>query len=65
MPYYVYALYSEEFDKIYIGYTSDLELRLNSHNDERNTGWTHRYRPWKLIYHEEFGTKSESLRREK
>ena len=28
----VYVLYSTLFDKIYIGYTSDLEARLISHN---------------------------------
>jgi len=28
----VYVLYSDDYDKIYIGYTSNLEQRLLSHN---------------------------------
>ena len=30
--YVVYAIYSDKFDKIYIGFTSDLEQRMLSHN---------------------------------
>jgi putative endonuclease len=36
----VYALYTVDFDKIYIGFTSDLEARLNSHNRLATKGWT-------------------------
>ena len=63
--YLVYALYSVNFDKIYIGFSSDPEKRLLSHNDERNTGWTSKYRPWEIIYTEEFENKTEALKREK
>jgi putative endonuclease len=61
----VYVLYSEKFDKIYIGYTSDLKKRLLSHNQLATMGWTIRYRPWKLVHKEEFGIKSEAIKREK
>ena len=37
--YTVYVLYSEEHDKIYIGYTSNLEQRLKSHNELGTKGW--------------------------
>ena len=60
-----YVLYSEKFDKIYIGYTSDLKNRLLSHNQLAKKGWTIKYRPWKLVNTEEFETKSEALKREK
>ena len=60
--YSVYALYSVNFDKIYIGFSSDPEKRLLSHNDERNTGWTSKYHPWKIIYTEEFENKTEACR---
>lgn len=63
--YFVYVLYSEKYDKIYIGYTSDLESRLLSHNQLGRKGWTIKYRPWKLIHNEQYATKSESLKREK
>ena len=60
-----YVLYSHKFDKIYIGFTSDLESRLISHNEKATKGWTIRYRPWKLIYKEEFKEKSVAMQREK
>ncbi len=61
----VYALYSKAFNKIYIGFSSDVEKRLASHNDERNTGWTSKYQPWKLVYTEACQTKTEALARER
>ncbi len=30
--YYIYILYSHTKDRYYVGYTHDLELRLNRHN---------------------------------
>ncbi|MEX2479157.1 MAG: GIY-YIG nuclease family protein [Gracilimonas sp.] len=41
----VYALYSPTYEKIYIGYTSNLEQRLLSHNKLGKKGWTVKYRP--------------------
>lgn len=63
--YTTYVLYSELHDKIYVGYTSDLENRLRSHNELATKGWTIRYRPWKLTYKEEFSTRKEAMKREK
>jgi len=31
--FYVYVIYSEKVGKKYIGYTEDLELRLQQHNN--------------------------------
>ncbi|WP_198597350.1 GIY-YIG nuclease family protein [Gracilimonas amylolytica] len=50
---------------MYIGYTSDLEQRLLSHNSLGKKGWTIKYRPWKLAYTEEHQTKKDAMRREK
>ena len=61
----VYVLYSREFEKIYIGFTSDIELRFKSHNELATKGWTIRYRPWIILYTEEFITKAEAMKREK
>jgi len=61
----VYVLFSPNFDKIYVGYTSDLKKRVLSHNDLANKGWTIKYRPWKLIYHDEYLTKTKAMSREK
>ncbi len=62
--FYVYVLYSSQFDKIYIGYTSDLDNRVKSHNELATKGWTIKFRPWKLIYKEEYSTKKEAMKRE-
>ncbi len=64
MKYTVYVLYSEEYDKIYIGYTGDLEERLVSHNELGKKGWTIKYRPWRLVHWEEYETKKQARRRE-
>ena len=63
--YKVYVLYSLAYNKLYIGYTSKLRNRLLSHNELGIKDWTKRYRPWLLIYVEEFSDKQEALRREK
>ncbi len=61
----VYALYSIKYDKLYIGFTSNLEQRLLSHNELATKGWTIKFRPWKLIYSEEFEDKKSAMKREK
>jgi len=63
--FFVYALYSPNFDKIYVGYSENPGKRLLSHNDERNKGWTAKFQPWKLIYTEKCETKTKALKREK
>jgi len=47
--YYVYALQSEKTGHIYIGMTQDIKKRIHQHNSG-NSGWTKKYRPWKLIH---------------
>jgi putative endonuclease len=61
----VYVLYSSAFDKIYVGYTSDIEQRLISHNELGKKGWTIKFRPWTLVYREDYVTKTEAMKREK
>ena len=63
--YFVYAIYSIGYDKIYIGFTSDLVARLNTHNSPENKGWTSKFKPWELLYTEELPTKQQALVREK
>jgi putative endonuclease len=63
--YSVYVLYSEAYDKIYIGYTTNLEQRFLSHNELGTKGWTPRYRPWKIVLIESYATKLEAMTREK
>ncbi len=63
--YSVYILYSKKFDKIYIGYTSNLTERLLSHNELAKKGWTLKYRPWTLVYSEDLETKERAVIKEK
>ena len=63
--YTVYVLHSPSYNKIYIGFTSDLENRLKSHNIFASKGWTKQFRPWVLIYTEEYTSKAEAMKREK
>ncbi|WP_317043761.1 GIY-YIG nuclease family protein [Daejeonella lutea] len=50
---------------MYIGYPSDLNERLKSHNHLATKGRTINFRPLDLVYTEEFLTKAEALKREK
>jgi putative endonuclease len=63
--FWVYVLYSPQFNKIYIGYSTDPEKRLISHNILSKKGWTIRYRPWEKVYQEEYQTKEQAIKREK
>ena len=61
--YKVYILKSEKFDRYYIGHTSNLDFRLNRHNngDVRSTK---SYCPWQVIYTEDLENKSLACLRE-
>ena len=51
---------SPGFKKTYVGYTNDLELRLDKHNNNKGAKSTKGYK-WKLIYSKKFKTKSEAM----
>jgi putative endonuclease len=63
MPYYVYILYSESFDRYYVGSCLNVEERLLRHNAGA-TSSTKAYRPWHVVYTEEYETKTDALKRE-
>jgi len=60
----VYILYSVKFNQIYIGFTSNLPNRFLSHNELATKGHTIKYRPWVIVYTEEYQTKAEAMKRE-
>ena len=64
MVYFVYILQSGSDHSFYIGYTSDLNRRLEEHNSGR-TRYTAQKRPWAVVYYEELKTKTDALKREK
>ncbi|MCX6138061.1 MAG: GIY-YIG nuclease family protein [Ignavibacteriales bacterium] len=51
MAYTVYVLYSEKYDRLYIGQSEDLERRLAQHSRGEIFS-TRPYLPMKLIYSE-------------
>lgn len=62
--YYVYVLKSIEYDRLYVGRTSDLKQRYKQHvNGSVKT--TKRYGKIKLIFYEAFLSKDDSIRRER
>ena len=63
--YTIYILYSSTSGKTYVGLTTDLDRRILEHNTSENASFTKSYRPWELVYTEQYGTKLEAVRREK
>jgi putative endonuclease len=63
--FYVYCLYSESYDKIYVGFTRDIANRMEWHNEKSKKGFTTKYRPWRVVYTEEYATEQEAREREK
>ena len=64
MNYFVYMLKSLGKDPVtYVGYTNDLEKRINLHNNNKGAKFT-RGRKWKLIYKEKLNSKKEAISRE-
>ena len=64
MFYYVYMLKSKSVKPVtYVGFTSNLQKRINLHNSGKGAKFT-RGRKWKLIYKEKFKSKSEAISRE-
>ena len=64
MAYFVYILQSEQDGGFYVGHTADLRERMQRHNNGRSL-YTKAKGPWKLIYQEEFHSRSEAYSRER
>jgi putative endonuclease len=65
--FYVYAIKNQE-DKIYIGQTIDLKVRLQRHNGllkNKKTSFTNKNKGvWELIYKEALTSRKEAIKRE-
>ena len=62
--YYTYILYSESFDRYYVGHCEDMDQRLNRHNLKKVPS-TKAYVPWQLVYTEHYLTRAEASSRER
>ena len=63
---FVYTLYNQDANKIYIGETRNLEKRIEEHNRKRGNHFTAKFNgEWRLIYQEEVLDRKQALMREK
>ena len=62
--YYVYVIYSCNFDRYYVGMTDALNRRLEEHNNGKNQS-TKAYKPWELVYKESLDSREAARKREK
>ena len=63
MAYFVYIIRNTQ-GRLYIGQTSNLELRLRRHNEGKVFSTKNRG-PWQLIHSETFATRSAAMTQEK
>lgn len=63
LMFYVYVIFSHDFDRIYIGMTSDLDKRLKEHNSGHSKS-TKAFAPWEIVYSESFSSRKEARERE-
>jgi putative endonuclease len=61
--YYIYAIKSKKDDRIYVGFTENLERRISEHNSGK-TRSTKGYIPWVLVYKEICKTREDARKRE-
>ena len=61
--YYLYILQSDTTSRFYIGQTQDVPERLAYHNANYSKSLKNRG-PWRLLYTEQYKTRSEAVRRE-
>ena len=63
--YYVYLLRSlNDISKTYIGYTTNVEQRLETHNSGGSVH-TRNFRPWELVAYVAFDTQAKAIAFEK
>ncbi len=61
----VYILHSQSLDKFYIGHTcEDINERLRKHLSDHK-GFTSKAKDWKVVYLEQYDTKSLAYERER
>ena len=65
MSYFVYILITSSKNRYisYVGYTSNIEKRINAHNSSKGAKFT-KGRKWKLVFKKKFKTKSEAMKAE-
>ena len=62
--FYLYVLRSEKTDRRYVGSCQDVRERLRRHNASHSKSTRYGV-PWRLIYTEEYLTRSQAVQRER
>lgn len=62
--YYVYVILTVN-NKLYCGYTDDVERRYKLHKEGKGAKFTRANKPFKLVYQAEFNTKIEAQAEER
>ena len=60
----MYILKSEKDSSYYVGQTQNLKDRISRHNSGRSLSTKFKI-PWKLVYQEQFNSRSEAVKRER
>jgi len=60
----LYILQSITTNKFYIGHTEDIQRRLLEHNAGKSSS-TKSGVPWKIVYTEQYGNRSDAMQRER
>ena len=65
MNFYIYLLISKSLNRYitYVGYTNNINKRLNLHNSSKGAKFT-KGKKWKLIFQRKFSTKSLAMKEE-
>ena len=63
MPYHVYILLCED-GSYYTGYAKDVKYRFEQHKKGRGARYTRMLKPEKIVYMEEFNSRSDAMKRE-
>ena len=63
MTFYVYMILASDSSVSYVGYTNNLNKRIDFHNSGKGAKFT-RGRKWKLIYKRKYKSKIEAMKNE-
>jgi putative endonuclease len=64
MPYYVYILLCKD-GSYYTGQAKNVEHRVEQHKKGQGARYTRMHRPAKIVYVEEFNSRSDAMKRER
>ena len=64
MSYYVYVILCKD-NSFYTGYTKNLDSRMRLHMNGKASRYTRMHRPKKIVYVEEFDSRTKAMQRER